>query len=148
SDLTSTRAYRTNVDGVEMTVFSAPFYATHTSTTPLGILRIVGTHDDTADTLSRLLWIDLAVVIGGVLVVVIAAPWLAGVSLRPLRRMIGTASAIGAGHWSARTDLPVGRDEAGQLGSALRAMVEELETLVRREHQFVADASHELRTPL
>jgi two-component system OmpR family sensor kinase len=69
--------------------------------------------------------------------------------------MAGPAEAIAAGDLSRRVEGAGGPTEAGQLGSALNAMLEQIEGAFRakeasedRLRRFVADASHELRTPL
>jgi two-component system OmpR family sensor kinase len=69
-------------------------------------------------------------------------------ALRPLARVTATSERIAAGDLGQRTDLPAGRDEIGRLAAAFDRMVDQLETTLRAQRQFVADASHELRTPL
>lgn len=68
--------------------------------------------------------------------------------LRPLKRIAAQAEAIGSYDLSQRLPDLERRDEIGQLGRTLNHMLERLDTVVRREREFVADASHELRTPL
>jgi two-component system OmpR family sensor kinase len=83
-------------------------------------------------------------------------------SLRPLGEIETTAEAIGAGDLSRRIPDADPRTEVGRLGSALNAMLGQIEhaaqaqaTSEHEAHQtaermrrFAADASHELRTPL
>ena len=73
---------------------------------------------------------------------------LTGVGLQPLRRVAGAADRIAAGDLSARARLPAGNDEIGRLGQAFDGMVERVESTLRSQRQFAADASHELRSPL
>lgn len=75
--------------------------------------------------------------------------------LRPLDRMVETATAIGAGDLSRRVDVAAPDTEVGRLGAALNNMLSQLERAFReretseeRLRRFVADASHELRTPV
>jgi two-component system OmpR family sensor kinase len=92
----------------------------------------------------------------GVLVIGAAVSWLViRRGLRPVDRMIDTASAIAGGDLSRRIDQDDDGTELGQLAHALDEMLGQLEasfderTLAQaRLEQFVADASHELRTPV
>ena len=83
------------------------------------------------------------------------ALWVVRLGVRPLAHMAETAGAIAAGDLSQRVEHADERTEAGQLGTALNAMLEQIEVAFderaateERLRQFVADASHELRTPL
>ncbi len=83
-------------------------------------------------------------------------------SLRRLVAVEQTAGAIAAGDLSRRVPVEDERTEVGRLGSALNAMLTQIEVAFRdrqasesnaraseeRMRRFVADASHELRTPL
>jgi len=110
---------------------------------------------DTAATLDRLALIEL-IVAGVVLIVLaLAAWWLIGVGLRPLRQMGEVAGDIAAGDLSRRVEPANERTEVGRLGLALNGMLSQIEgAFAEREasearlRQFLADASHELRTPL
>jgi two-component system OmpR family sensor kinase len=92
----------------------------------------------------------------GVLLVGAAVSWLViRRGLRPVDRMIDTASAIAGGDLSRRVDLDDDGTELGQLAHALDDMLGQLEASFEeraaaqaRLEQFVADASHELRTPV
>jgi two-component system OmpR family sensor kinase len=81
--------------------------------------------------------------------------WLIRRGLRPVDRMIDTASAIAAGDLSRRVPNFDPRTELGRLGGALNEMLGQIEDAVRvraaseeRLRRFIADAAHELRTPL
>jgi two-component system OmpR family sensor kinase len=83
------------------------------------------------------------------------ALWVLRLGVRPLAHMAETAGHIAAGDLSQRVEHADDRTEAGQLGTALNAMLEQIEEAFderaaseERLRQFVADASHELRTPL
>lgn len=110
---------------------------------------------DTNATLDRLALIEL--VVGGVILVALglAAWWLIGVGLRPLRRMGEVAGQIADGDLSRRVEPDDERTEVGRLGRSLNAMLAQIEKAFaereageRRLRRFLADASHELRTPL
>ncbi|MFB8142396.1 sensor histidine kinase [Streptomyces parvus] len=75
--------------------------------------------------------------------------------LRPLEAMAATAAAIGDGDLARRVPAVDPRTEVGRLGSALNAMLGQIESAFAertrsedRLRRFVADASHELRTPV
>jgi two-component system OmpR family sensor kinase len=110
---------------------------------------------DTIATLHRLRLIEL-VVSGAILIALgLAAWWLVGLGLRPLRRMGEVAGHIAEGDLSRRVEPEDDRTEVGRLGRSLNAMLVQIEAAFaeraageRRLRRFLADASHELRTPL
>jgi two-component system, OmpR family, sensor kinase len=110
---------------------------------------------ETIATLNRLVVIEL-VVSGAILIALgLAAWWLVGLGLRPLRRMGEVAGQIAAGDLSRRVEPDDDRTEVGRLGRSLNAMLVQIEAAFaeraageRRLRRFLADASHELRTPL
>jgi two-component system OmpR family sensor kinase len=105
--------------------------------------------------LSRLQEIE-AIVIASVLVALAILAWLViRIGLRPLDRIGATAGAIAAGDLSRRVSPAGGRTEVGRLGSALNAMLGQIEQAFAKRQEseerlrrFLSDASHELRTPL
>ncbi len=111
--------------------------------------------DDLDSTLRRLLAVE-AVVTGLALVLGVAlARILVDFGLRPLDDIAETAAAIAAGDLSQRVTREDDSTEVGRLGSALNAMLGQIERAFsararseERLRRFVADASHELRTPL
>jgi signal transduction histidine kinase len=85
--------------------------------------------------------------------VVLAAAALLGLLLsrsvsRPLRRVERAAQRIGDGELDARAPETDGPDDVRRLARTLNETAAKLETLVRSQEDFVADASHQLRTPL
>jgi two-component system OmpR family sensor kinase len=110
---------------------------------------------DVADTLHRLLLIEILVSLAVVALIVGVGLWLVRVGLRPLKRMEETAEAIAAGDLSRRVPDVDPRTEVGRLGVSLNAMLGQIEHAFaertaseQRLRRFVGDASHELRTPL
>ena len=95
--------------------------------------------------------VDAVLAIGALIVVtvsVVAAWWLAGRFLRPLRAMTTTAQEISATNLNRRLDLRGPDDELTRLGRTLDDLFGRLESSFEAQHRFVANASHELRTPL
>lgn len=74
--------------------------------------------------------------------------WLSGRALAPVTRIIEGAEHVGVRNLSARLEVPKAKDELRRLTETLNAMLDRIETSVKRITQFTADASHDLRTPL
>jgi two-component system OmpR family sensor kinase len=111
--------------------------------------------DEVERTLKRLLLVELVVTVGALAAAVAVARSLVKVGLRPLDDIAATASAIAAGDLTRRVSRQEPTTEVGRLGSALNAMLGQIEgafaerrTSEEQLRRFVADASHELRTPL
>src|ERR1700733_13569591 len=81
-------------------------------------------------------------------VAVLAAWWLAGRFLRPLRAMTTAAQEISATNLGRRLSLDGPDDELTGLGRTLDDLFGRLQASFESQRQFVANASHELRTPL
>ena len=81
-------------------------------------------------------------------VALLAAWWLAGRFLRPLRAMTVAAREISATNLSRRLSLDGPDDELTELGRTLDDLFGRLQASFQSQRQFVANASHELRTPL
>ncbi|HET8873320.1 MAG TPA: ATP-binding protein [Gaiellaceae bacterium] len=78
----------------------------------------------------------------------IAGYLLTGAALRPVESMRRRAAGISGGDPTQRLPVPEPHDEIRRLGETLNEMLGRIETTIRRERRFVADASHELRSPL
>ena len=74
--------------------------------------------------------------------------WLGGRALAPVNRIIQSAEEVGVQSLSRRLELPRAKDELRGLTETLNAMLDRIESSVKRITQFTADASHDLRTPL
>jgi signal transduction histidine kinase len=74
--------------------------------------------------------------------------WLGGRALAPVNCIIQSAEEVGIQSLSRRLELPRAKDELRRLTETLNAMLDRIETSVKRITQFTADASHDLRTPL
>nr|WP_232327896.1 HAMP domain-containing sensor histidine kinase [Kibdelosporangium sp. MJ126-NF4]CEL14754.1 sensor histidine kinase [Kibdelosporangium sp. MJ126-NF4]CTQ96616.1 sensor histidine kinase [Kibdelosporangium sp. MJ126-NF4] len=110
--------------------------------------------ETTQATVTRLIWIEVAVGVGLLLAIGAGGFLLVRIGLRPLTKIERTAGDIAGGDLDRRVDSD-SRTEVGRLGGALNTMVGRLSSALRQRQQsetrlrrFVADASHELRTPL
>jgi len=74
--------------------------------------------------------------------------WLSGRALAPVNQIIQSAEGIGVPNLSRRLGVPRAKDELRRLTETLNAMLDRIESSVKRITQFTADASHDLRTPL
>jgi two-component system OmpR family sensor kinase len=122
---------------------------------PQGTLVTAISLNPTNDTLSSLVRVELLASGAVLLALCILALWTVRRGLRPLEDMAETAGAIASGDLTRRVPSEEEDTEVGRLGSALNAMLAQIEMAFdektgseARLRQFVADASHELRTPL
>jgi signal transduction histidine kinase len=90
-----------------------------------------------------LLGLGLVTMLGG-----LGAYWLAGVTLRPVRKVSQAACRISAETLGTRLNLSGPRDEIRELADAFDTMLARLERAFERQECFVGNAAHELRTPL
>jgi signal transduction histidine kinase len=90
-----------------------------------------------------LIGLAVVAVLGGV-----GAYWLAGMVLRPVRRVSEAARRIGANTLGTRLALHGPNDEVKELADTFDAMLERLQGTFELQNRFVADVAHELRTPL
>ncbi|MSW69042.1 MAG: HAMP domain-containing protein [Actinobacteria bacterium] len=120
--------------------------------------------DEVEDTVADLLRLELLATLVGIALAAVAAVVVVRRQLAPLREVAATAHRVAelplaSGEIEMAERVPAGltdeRTEIGQVGSALNAMLDHVESSLAQRHrseqqvrQFVADASHELRTPL
>ncbi|WP_328856939.1 sensor histidine kinase [Williamsia herbipolensis] len=136
-----------------------------TATNPSGvsITSVVAIKlNDVDDTVTRLIWLQLGVGLGVVVVVGGLGYLLVRTSLRPLRRVEETAEKIAGGDLDQRVPTSPPNTEVGRLATSLNVMLHQIQnafaaTAASEEQarssedkmrRFIADASHELRTPL
>ena len=97
--------------------------------------------------------LQLAVTLGigmpiALLLLSLAAWWLAGAALAPVERMRSEAAAISSSDLRGRLSLPPVDDEITRLGATMNDLLDRIQSSVEAERQFIDEASHELRTPL
>jgi signal transduction histidine kinase len=90
-----------------------------------------------------LIGLAVVAVLGGA-----GAYWLAGMALRPVRRVSEAARRIRANTLDTRLALDGPNDEVKELADTFDAMLERLQGTFELQNRFVADVAHELRTPL
>jgi signal transduction histidine kinase len=113
------------------------------------VYLVVGaTLSDTREALTRLL-VLFAIALPVALLASSLIGWLlAGAALRPVRRMSAEAAEITDADPSRRLAVPTGDRGLAVLATTVNATFDRLQTAIRRERTFAANASHELRTPL
>ena len=111
---------------------------------------------------ARLLIVELVAITIALILAGIVAAWFVRRSMRPLDEVAETASVVarlpldsGDVDIPARVHDPVPTTEVGQVGLAVNAMLDHVESSLKtradteeRLRRFVSDAGHELRTPL
>jgi signal transduction histidine kinase len=114
----------------------------------LGAVRITAP-TSTLDARVHRYWLTLLGIAGIVLgLTALIGFALARSVVAPLLALERAASRAGEGDLAVRADERSGPPEVRSLASEFNVMVREIETLVRAQEAFVADASHQLRTPL
>ncbi|MGY0068609.1 HAMP domain-containing sensor histidine kinase [Streptomyces sp. QTS137] len=120
--------------------------------------------ENTDDTISTLILVEVSVTGAGLVAAGIAGFVLVGVATSPLRRVAATATRVSElplhhGEVTLEERVPEAEcdphTEVGRVGAALNRMLDHVHGALHarqasetRVRQFVADASHELRTPL
>lgn len=147
--------FRPNPDAFTLVSSTGSSYRAQAAKVPQGTVIIAIPLAQTDETMSSLVRIEAGVSIAVLLALCALALWTVRRGLRPLDDMAETANAIASGDLGRRVEPADGESEVGRLGSALNAMLTQIEGAFAetsassaRLRQFVADASHELRTPL
>jgi two-component system, OmpR family, sensor kinase len=120
--------------------------------------------DEVTNPLTSLMWWEVWLTLGGIVLAFGGASFLVRRNLRPLREVAAVAQEVtnlpldqGSVGETARVPerLTDERTEVGQVGASLNSLLNHVEQALDARHrselqvrQFVADASHELRTPL
>jgi heavy metal sensor kinase len=113
------------------------------------VVVVVGTSLEEAEAAASRL--ERGLVVGGIAAVVLVGlgAWaLAAAALRPVDRMRREAADISEHDAQATIRVPATRDEIAALATTMNDLLLRLQTALRRQRDFVADAGHELRTPL
>jgi two-component system OmpR family sensor kinase len=114
----------------------------------VGIIQVGEDAEATTRPLERLQTILLAEGIGGAVLAVIIAFWLARGAVRPIEDVIGVATTIEASDLQRRIGASGSPPEVQKLADAFDAMLGRIEAAFQQQRDFVLDVSHELRTPL
>lgn len=129
---------------------------------PHGLTTVAVDLSDVQDTLRALVWLQVGIGVGVLVVVGIASFAVVHRSLRPLTEVEHTAADIAAGQLDRRVPERDPRTEVGRLSLALNGMLAQIQQALassessaekargseERMRRFITDASHELRTPL
>jgi len=78
----------------------------------------------------------------------LSAWFLARVTLRPVKNIIGTVRLIHAENLKTRIVLPERGDEISQLAETFNQMLDRLDQTFSAQHEFIENFSHEIKTPL
>jgi signal transduction histidine kinase len=114
----------------------------------VGAVRITQSMDAVNQNVRRVTLGVLAIGVGGLAAGLILAVALSASLARPLRRLADVAQHFGSRDLSVRAGPVRGPAEVVQLATSFDRMADRVETSVRAQEEFVANASHELRTPL
>jgi two-component system sensor histidine kinase MprB len=128
------------VNGVHLRMLTAKL--------PGGVLQVARPLTEVDGTLRSLLWILVAVTVGGIGLAAALGLLVARGTLRPLRRVTASAEQVAATQDLSHRLPERGRDEIDRLAASFNLMLAALESSREAQRQLVADASHELRTPL
>jgi two-component system OmpR family sensor kinase len=136
-------------------VISRPIFIQQ-SNNPVAFIQYAKIRSSTNATLARIRLFLAAGVIGGALLALLAGLAVARRALGPVQQLTNAAKEIARTRDAAvALPRPVAEDEVADLSRTLSEMLRELnasrtelEAILERQREFVADASHELRTPL
>lgn len=129
---------------------------------PQGLTTVAIDLSDLQHTLRSLVWLQIAIGVGVLVLVGIASFAVVQRSLRPLAEVERTAAAIASGQLDRLVPERDPRTEVGRLSLALNGMLAQIQQALAssessaekargsedRMRRFITDASHELRTPL
>jgi two-component system OmpR family sensor kinase len=139
-----------------------PFRVATTPLTNGDYLLIADPIGATKSALSHIVFAEIAIISGCLIIAVLLGIWLIGLGLKPLNLIKNTAAQISRGDISKRIQNVKENTEIGQLAVVLNEMLDKIEHAFNirddterrlrfnqdQMKQFIADASHELRTPL
>jgi two-component system OmpR family sensor kinase len=136
-------------------VVSAPIFQSNVDP-PVAYVQYAKPHDTFNGTLNRIRLFLAAGVFGGALLALLAGLAVARRAMSPVQRLTRAAKEVARTRDAAvALPQPAADDEVADLSRTLDEMLRELnaartelESMLLRQREFVADASHELRTPL
>ncbi|MHB1718919.1 MAG: sensor histidine kinase [Acidimicrobiales bacterium] len=141
-------AGRMNAFFTDTSVAGTPVRMLVTGFGPGLALQVVRPVSDLESEIERLGIVLVAMSLGGVLLALLLGAAVAGVALRPVRRLTEAAERVASTRDLAQ-EIPIeGHDELARLAASINTMLDALELSQRAQRQLVADASHELGTPL
>ena len=111
-------------------------------------IQIARPLDEVDKTLDRLAGYLTAIAVGGIVLAALLGLLISRTAVSPVRRLTETAERVTATRDLSQRIAAPGRDELGRLAASFNSMLDALDSSLRAQTQFVADASHELRTPL
>jgi two-component system OmpR family sensor kinase len=114
----------------------------------LGTFRVAQSLSQVAAAQDSLRSTFIAIGAIALVVLLVAATWIATLIARPLDRMAEFAAGVDRRDLDRRLDDGDGPSEVRSLRMSLNHMLDRLQRAFEREREFVADASHELRTPI
>jgi signal transduction histidine kinase len=112
------------------------------------VVQIAAPMRDVEDNLGHMRVLFFVLIPVGLILSGGAAYLISALAFRPMMKMVKSAKRISATTLDARLDLPNVKDEVHLLARALNEMIDRIDSAIKSQRQFVADASHELRTPL
>ena len=113
-----------------------------------GALQLGRPLQSTDSVLARLLWVLLALVLGGIALAAVLGRLASRHLVAPVTRVTAAARHIAETEDLGRRIEVTSADEVGELAARFNAMLDTLEGSISAQRQLVADASHELRTPV
>lgn len=142
------------VEGLDGTEYRAQFLRVTQDGLP-ALLVIWSPMDDIEKTIDQLIFAELLISAGLLVLLGAAASLLIRRELIPLEEMAAAADQIATGDIDLRVDATDSGTEVERLGNAFNGMLDGISLLLDerqaaedRLRQFVSDASHELRTPV
>ena len=101
----------------------------------------------TSTTLANLSALQLVIGLGAIILSIIAAVFVAGATLNPIRQLTSVVSKVASTEKLTTIEVR-GPSEVADLERSFNMMMESLATSRLQQNRLIADASHELRTPL
>ena len=114
----------------------------------LGHLTIGLSQEESAVVLHNLrntLWIAFPLLL---IILFLVTSLAASKGIAPVKQLMVAASGITEKNINVRLPLPENKDEIFHLATTINELLQRVESGIKREKQFAADASHEIRTPL